>query len=243
MRKKQPENRVYNFPDADLYVQCIERLKYAKRDLKEFKEYGYGKQKMETFYARCEQFKDLPNDDEVVGDQMIVTQKKYDAAEKLKAAIRSLMTRVAVKYHNKSGRYRKFGTAKLGDMSDAQLLFCGRRVVRVARQQLDFLAEVGINEKIISKVVDAYQAFENAMHIQQDKVSDRDIGVERRVEIGNKIYNELVVLCNIGKDIWNESDAVRYQNYCIYESNNDQKKKLKAKKEEEAMDSLGSYRA
>jgi len=242
MRKKQPENRVYNFPDADLYVQCIERLKYAKRDLKQFEEYGYGKTKMETFFGRCEQFKELPNDDEVVGDQMIVTQKKYDAADKLRASIRSLMTRVAVKYHNKSGRYRKFGTAKLGDMTDAQLLFCGRRVARVARQQLDFLADVGVNEKIISKVVDAYQAFENAMNIQQDKVSERDIGVERRVEIGNKIYNELVVLSNIGKDIWADSDTIKYQNYCIYESNNEQKKKRKAQKEEEELDSLGSYR-
>ena len=242
MRKKQPENRIYNFPDADLYMQCIERLNYAKRDHKLFEEYGYNRQKMEAFYARCEQFKELPNDDEVVGDQMIVTQKKYAAAEKLRGAIRSLMTRVAVQYHNKSGRYRKFGTAKLGDMTDAQLLFCGRRTARVARQQLDFLADVGINEKVISKVVDAYQAFENAMHIQQDRVSERDLGVERRTEIGNKIYNELVVLCNIGKDIWNESDATKYQNYCIYESNNEQKKQKKAQKEEDDLDSLGSYR-
>ena len=127
-------------------------------------------------------------------------------------------------------------------MTDAQLLFCGRRVARVARQQLDFLADVGVNEKIISKVVDAYQAFENAMHIQQDRVSERDIGVERRTEIGNKIYNELVVLCNIGKDIWRDTDPKKYENYCIYESNNKQKKQSKAQKEDENLDSLGSYR-
>ncbi len=240
--KKQPENRVYNFPDADLYQQCIERLNYAKRDFDAFAEYGYGKPKMEAFFANCERFKDLPNDDETVGDQMIVTQKKYSAADKLRASIRSLMTRVAVKYHNKSGRYRKFGTAKLGDMTDAQLLFCGRRVVRVARQQIDFLAEVGINEKVISKVVDAHQFFENAMHIQHDRVSDRDISVERRVELGNKIYQELVVLCNIGKDIWENKDSKQYENYVIYESNNAIKKARKAAKEEKESESLGSYR-
>ena len=239
--KKQPENRVYNFPDADLYVQCIERLRYAKRDVNEFAEYGYDKQKMESLYSRCELFKELPNDDEVVGDQMIVTQKKCDAADKLRVAIRSLMTRVAVKYHNKSGRYRKFGTAKLGDMTDAQLLFCGRRVARVARQQIDFLAEVGMNEKVISKVVDAYQTFENAMHIQQDKISERDISVERRVDIGNKIYQDLVILCNIGKNIWEDKDKARYNNYVIYESNNEIKKARMAAKKENEIDSLGSY--
>jgi len=240
--KKQPENRVYNFPDADLYLQCMARLNDAKRDHKKFAEYGYDKAKMQALQAKCALFKELQNDDEVVGDQMIVTQKKYDAADKLRTAIRSLMTRVQVKFHNKSGRYRKFGTAKLGDMTDAQLLFCGRRVARVARQQIDFLADVGINEKVISKVVKAYEAFENAKNIQQDRVSDRDIAVERRVEVGNKIYQDMVLMCNIGKDIWEESDVTRYQNYCIYESNHEQKKAKKAAKEIEELDSLGSYR-
>jgi hypothetical protein len=55
--------------------------------------------------------------------------------------------------------------------------------------------------------------------------------VERRVEKGNKLYEELITLCNIGKDIWAEKDPVRYENYCIYESNNEQKKARKAKQE------------
>jgi hypothetical protein len=42
-----------------------------------------------------------------------------------------------------------------------------------------------------------------------------------------------VILCNIGKDVWAETDMAKYQNYAIYESNNDQKiaRKLRQKKE------------
>ena len=227
--KKQASHRQYNFPDADLYLQCLERLKNAQRDIKKFEEYGYGKDKIMRFKAMCDKFRGLPDDDELVGDQMIVTDKKYQGAEKLKTAIRSIMTRVAIKYTNRSGRYRKFGTAKMGDMTDAQLLFCGRRVSRVARQQIDFLADVGVNENNIKRVMDACSVFENALNIQQDRVADRDIAVERRIEQGNKLYQELIVLCNIGKDIWAESDNIKYENYTIYESNNDQKiaRKLK----------------
>ena len=47
--------------------------------------------------------------------------------------------------------------------------------------------------------------------------------MERRTELGNKLYDELVTLCNIGKDIWAEKDKAKYENYTIYESNNDQK--------------------
>ncbi len=227
--KKQAENRIYNFPDADLYVQSLERLRYAKRDIEQFEDYGYSKEKMMAFKSMIEKFSRLKEDDELVGEQMILTEKKSQTAEKLKSSIRSIMTRVALKYNNRSGRYRKFGSSKMGDMTDAQLLFCGRRVVRVARAQIDFLEDVGVNERNILKVVQASQNFETALNIQQDKVADRDIAVENRVKQGNKIYKELVILCNIGKDIWEENDSVKYENYCIYESNNDQKLARKAK--------------
>lgn len=225
--KKQAVNRMHNFPDADLYLQSMDRIRFALRDIKEFEKYGYDKQRLKTFQVNCEKFRDLPDDDEMIGDQMIVTDKKYNASEKLKSAIRSLMTRVNMKFSNRTGRYRKFGTAKMGDMTDAQLLFCGRRVARVARQQIDFLSDVGVNENVINKVVNASTAFENALNIQQDRVADRDIAVERRVDIGNMIYKEMVTLCDIGKDIWAETDLAKYENYAIYESNNDQKIKRK----------------
>lgn len=227
--KKQPGHRQYNVSDADLYLQCLEAMRAAQRDIDFFIQYGYSADRLKAFKAMSDQFAGLPNDDELVGDQMITTEKKNIASEKLKTAIRSLMTRVAMKYHDRTGRYRKFGTAKLGDMSDPQLLFCGRRVARVARQQIDFLAEVGVNENVITRVTDACSEFENALNIQQDKVHDRDIAVERRMEQGNKIYTELVVLCDIGKDIWAERDRSKYDFYCLYESNNEQKKARKAR--------------
>jgi hypothetical protein len=225
--KKQSLHRKYNFPDADLYLQCTERIRYAHRDAKYFEQYGYDLDRLKRFLNLCETFKELPDDDELVGDQMLMTEKKYAAAEKLKTAVRSLMTRVAMKYNNRSGRYRKFGAAKMGDMTDAQLIFCGRRVVRVARQQIDFLADVGVNENILLRISEACKDFENAVNIQQDRVSDRDISVERRIELGNKLYDEFIVLCDIGKDIWAEKDQLKYEQYTVYESNNEQKKKRK----------------
>ncbi len=227
--KKQAGHRLYNVPEAELYVRCMECIRNAHRDLEDFKKYGYGEEKLRAFKSMCDQFQSLPDDDEMVGEQMIGTEKKNQAAENLRVAIRSLMTRVNSKYHNKSGRYRKFGTHKMKDFPDPQLLFCGRRVARVARQQIDFLADTGVNESLIQRILDACTAFETALNIQQDKLHDRDISVERRMEQGNKIYTELVALCDIGKDIWADRDAVKYNQYCLYESNAEQKRAHKAK--------------
>ena len=105
--------------------------------------------------------------------------------------------------------------------------------VRVARAQLDFLDDVGVNENNIKRVSEAAREFESALNIQQDKVAERDISVESRIEIGNQIYESLVLLCNIGKDIWAEKDVAKYENYTIYESNNDQKRARKEKLKKE----------
>lgn len=232
--KKQAVTREYNFPDADLYAQCLERIQYIKRDKKEFATYAYKSEKVTAFEAICKKFAALPSDDELVGDQMESTGKKNEAREQLKTAIRSVMTRVSSKYNTKSGHYRKFGTYKMNDMSDPQLLLCGRRVVRVSSKLLVFLANTGLVQTHIDSVQQTTAAFENSIHIQQDKVSDRDIAVENRIEIGNELYKELVLVCNIGKDIWAEKNKAKYENYTIYESNNDQKKarKKRLKKEE-----------
>ncbi len=232
--KKQSINREYNFPDADLYAQCKERIQYIKRDQKEFESYAYADSKIKHFEQLCKRFSDLPDDDELIGNQMEATSKKNDAKEKLKTAIRSVMTRVASKYNTRSGHYRKFGTIKMNDMSDPKLLLCGRRVVRVSNKLLDFLAETGLRQPHIDAVQKAAAAFENTIHIQQDKVSDRDISVEKRIELGNELYRELVLVCNIGKDIWAENNKTKYENYTIYESNNDQKKARKERLKQEA---------
>lgn len=227
--KKQFVTRDYNFSDAELYTLCMERLQFARRDQAAFTAYAYPPEKLDTFAERCARFAEQASDDELVGEQMLYTQKKNEAAEKLKSAVRSVMLRVAQFYDMKSGRYRKFGTGKINDMSDPQLLLCGRRVARVAEQQLAFLHETGLRQTHLDEVRRAASDFENAIHIQQDKIADRDIGVERRTEIGNELYRELVTLCNIGKDIWVETNRAKYEAYILYESNNEQKKARKAK--------------
>lgn len=236
--KKQAIAREYNFSDAELYTWCLERLAYVERDAQEFAGYSFGASRLEAFKTLCQQFAALPDDDELLGDQMLATDKKNEAREALKLQIRSVMTRVATKYDIKEGRYRKFGTSKMNDMTDPQLFFCGLRVVRVGEKLLDFLAETGLKQEHLDKVKQAAYAFEAAMQIQQDKIADRDIAVEKRIELGNELYRELVLICNIGKDIWISSNKAKYDQYCLYESNNDQKKarkeKLKKEKESEA---------
>jgi hypothetical protein len=225
--KKQSVSREYNFSDAELYTECSERIQYLHRDASEFNTYGFDEESRSAFEKIVHSFGNLPDDNELVGDQMQATQKKNDAAESLKTAIRTVMTRVAVKIDVKSGKFRKFGTQKMNDMSDANLLLCGLRVARVAEQLLPFLDGSGLKMELIDRVRLCAKAFETSLHIQYDKIAERDIAVEKRIELGNAVYRQLVLVCNIGKDIWAEHNKAKYENYTIYESNNEQKKNRK----------------
>jgi hypothetical protein len=225
--KKQSVSREYNFSDAELYSECSERIQYLRRDAAAFLTYGFDENSRLNLEKLVLSFSNLPDDNELVGDQMQATQKKNDAAESLKTAIRNVMTRVAVKIDVKSGKYRKFGTQKMNDMSDANLLLCGLRVARVAEQIMPFLDGSGLKMDLIDRVRLCAKAFETALHIQFDKIAERDIAVEKRIELGNTVYRQLVLVCNIGKDIWAENNKAKYENYTIYESNNEQKKNRK----------------
>jgi hypothetical protein len=96
------------------------------------------------------------------------------------------------------------------------------------------LSDVGLTEESLKRVNDTVIGFENSIHIQKDKVSDRDIMVEKRTDLGNDLYEELIVLCNIGKDVWIDKDGVKYEQYVIYESNADQKRKRRETLKDEA---------
>lgn len=79
----------------------------------------------------CDKFGDLFDDEELLGDQMVIIEKKYVVVENFKFVICSLMMWVVIKYNNWSGCYCKFGIVKMGDMIDVQLIFCGWCVVCV----------------------------------------------------------------------------------------------------------------
>ncbi len=230
--KKQTIFRDYNCSDAELYVLGMEILQLVRKDADRFAKMGIDETRLTAYTHICQRFKDCPDDDEMVGEQMVFTEKKNAAVDELQNAIRAVMNRVATVFSNRTGRYRQFGTAKMGDMSDPQLLFCGRRVVRVARQQMPLLEGSGLLDGHNLRVQEAVETLERRMNLQQDKLHDRDIAVELRSVTGNELYREFVAICHIGKMIWKPEVRAKYEHFVIYESNNEQKKARKKKLEE-----------
>ncbi|EJF51864.1 hypothetical protein SapgrDRAFT_0105 [Saprospira grandis DSM 2844] len=230
--KKQSVFRAYNYSDAQLFEQAMELLIQLKEDQKEFAQYGILSGHIAAFEQLVKDFSDIPTDEELMGEQMVATEKKQDAATEVRRLIRGIMNRVGQKYHSKSGRYRKFGTSKLSDMSDPKLYLCAKRVIRVGQQSLAHLEDVGLNQPQLDELHRANQAFELALHIKADRVSDRDISVENRVILGNRLYEQMLKMGQVGKDIWQGVNTAKYERYCTYESSFIREEKRQSQKED-----------
>ena len=87
------------------------------------------------------------------------------------------------------------------------------------------LAHHGANIAILAKTDIAHSKLPGTIYTAAKEIENfgvkvipikTDIRFDDQVEKAiNKIYQEFVTLCNIGKDIWAEIDPVKYENYTV----------------------------
>lgn len=128
------------------------------------------------------------------------------------------MTKAENRFGLQSARYKKYGTEALSRFDDANLIICARRVARVATTDLPLLSPspYGLTATHITDVRNKANEVETALITQKERIGDRDILQEDRVEMGNKLYDSLVAYCNTGKNIWETRDVAKYNDYIIY---------------------------
>jgi len=216
--KKQEVMRNYRFDDANLVQLCRATIAFMRRDATDFAAFGTQAAQVTAFEVDTNVFENFVTDREALGDQEQATERKDAKAEEVRVAIRSILTRVENKFTVHAARYKKYGTEALTLLDDANLIICARRVVRVATSDLPVLstAPYGLSQAIITNLSTLTGEMEALLIEQKVKIGDRDVLQEDRVELGNKLYDTLVIHCNSGKTIWETRDQAKYNDYVIY---------------------------
>lgn len=214
--KKKEVFRTFNFSDAVLITKGKEKIAFMKRDAAKFDGFGITVAAVTTLENSITAFSDGITDIEALSDQTEVTAIKDAKADELRVAIRDLMTRVELKFEQGTAKYKKFGTDILSKQSDAELLITGKRVVRVANTLLTELAEKGVTPAMLTTITTLSTDFEELLIDMKIKIGDRDIIQEERVELANSIYATLVSYTTTGRNIWNTSNAAKYNDYVLY---------------------------
>lgn len=216
--KKREVVRNYKFSDGRLVTISNEKIAFIRRDAAEFVGYGITAALVDALESRTNLFSEGVTDVELVGDQTEVTIGKDALADQLQEAIRGVMSRVVLKYDEKSATYRKFGTEALSQQSDAELLVVASRVFKVGTTMLADLTVHGLTAVMLNNVKAVRGQLEEELVSMKLKIADRDIEQESRVEAGNEIYTALVKYTKTGRSIWASSNVAKYNDYVIYDT-------------------------
>ncbi len=216
MTKKKESIRDYRFSDGILKQKADDIASSVTRDITQFNTRGVTADTVTAFETLAQEFDDLPTDEEAQGDVSDATEIKDAAAEALKVKIRTIRTMAQNKWGDGAAKYRSFGFEGMDDMNDSDLHRLGKRVGRRATANLAALESEGLTEDMITALGTANTTFDDAIDAMEDKVKDRDLSTQSRVDKGNACYKELVRLCNIGKDLWAARDEAKYNDYVIY---------------------------
>lgn len=214
--KKTSVVRLYNFSDANLVTTTKEKIAFMRRDVTAFTPFGITATLVTSLETATNTFSNTITDIEAVNNQTQVTANKEAKADQLRVAIRTVMARVELQFGASSAKYKKFGTEKLSQQSDADLLITGKRVVRVGTEFLTALAANGLTAAMLTAITTLCNEFEALIIDLKLKIGERDIMQEDRVEAGNTIYKTLVQYASIGLSIWETTDVAKYNDYVIY---------------------------
>lgn len=214
--KKKPTVFIFNIRLTNFFTLMKAKLGHMRRDIVELVKFGIDAEKLDAAEALLTSFSEIPNDEELLGNQVSTTQQKDAAAAKVRLEIDSIMTRVENKFGSNSGTYRKFGITGTSTLDGGKLSYAGRRVHRVASELLTELAGEGLTAAILTSLKSDLDKYETALGMQEDAFSERDIATEDRATKANEIYLLVSKYCETGKKIWESINEAKYNDYLIY---------------------------
>lgn len=215
MKKQEPKTD-FNFAYSDLEQLGDKALDLIDRDAAELLSYGVDATYRTEVETMIDALKNYPTDEELQGAASVATSEKDVAADELKVGIRGMMVRVKQVFGIDSPTYARFGTKGMDEMTDNDLVRCGRRVSRMATNYLTELAPKGVDAAMITALDVLTEALDDAIDRQDAAVRSRNSATQERVGIANTLYAKVVELFDFGKDHWFTRNEAKYNDYVIY---------------------------
>ncbi len=207
-----------NFTYSSLYFENRNKLDSANRDLAKLEAYGISPELLEKANALGEQLINFPTDAELEGQQMISTTERNTEAEKLRNAIRWILSRVGYVFGKESDVYAQFRTKQLSQQKTISLVEIGMRVSRL----FDLLQTDLIDQSFTAIEIDAFNdqllAYTESIDHQERAKKNRDLATQQRRRIAANLFHELQYICNVGKDVWRGINEAKYNDYLLYDS-------------------------
>lgn len=162
-------------------------------------------------------FKSFPSDEEYQGLVKIETDAKKVLKKSIVIKVQNISGYMEQAFGTKSGQYKRLAIAGFQTLSDSEFVFRVREVVRIATEYLATLTPLGCTQVKLDALTADTTAFEAKMTSVNDAKAIRVIKTAERITKGNEIYTLTVKYCKVGKLIWENVNATKYNDYVIYD--------------------------
>jgi hypothetical protein len=213
---KKEVNRIYKMTDADLCMFTSNLVQKIRRDATEFLAKGVDASEVDALETKGNDFEVLP-DDLYYSTRVTESQHtKNGLREDLEMQVRELIGIVRVKWGRSSPQVKRFGASGMTTMKDNDFLRIARKSVKLGTDFLTDLADYGWTAAKNTAIETTAQELEDALNDVDDKMLERDIKTQERIDEGNDLYITVAKYCELGKIIWQDIDEARYNDYVIY---------------------------
>ena len=185
------------------------------RDNAEFTARGVTAADKTAFEALITAFKNLPSDDEYKGLITIEVAAKNTLKKSIIAKVQNISGYVEQAFGHDSGQYKRLAIQDFQKLSDDDMVYRGREVVRIATEYATTLTPLGCTQAKIEALTSDITAFEAKLTTVEAAKNNRQINTDNRSIKGNELYLVVVKYCKIGKLIWENVNPAKYNDYII----------------------------
>lgn len=210
--------RVYNFSDADL-VQAADSLKISlERDLADLAVFSVTSASLDVLQDYRDQFADYAQDVYHVGLLKGAVYERNLASDAVVSQFREVEAIVRNVADIPGYKVDSLNIRELTKMKASELVQLGKNVERTLTSLAADLAGTAINPAYITAMMVKVQDLDDKIDEVQRQRKDREQAAMERVELGNRLYKEMVKLADFGKTKWYSLDESRYNDYILIET-------------------------
>ena len=207
-------NLRYTYAELEAFTESL--MDTMKKDIVYLSKYGISMEDIDDLKNLLQKFRDIPSDKEMQKGKVLISKRKTTINKELVKYLRDILLRVYSVVGKNSGIYEEFKVKNLSSLRDQKLLDEAVRIKEL----------VVIHNEILKKRAysrDDFVAFKSAIQRLQKAIDDYKKAVDRRKKLAqkrknaaNELYDKLVVLSDIGKNVWKiHENPVKYQNYLM----------------------------
>jgi len=190
----------------------------VERDIDLFSGFNFNSARVNSFKNLLNTYSSFPGDQTLLNAQMEATETKNQSRTDLFDKLRILKVCAGLVYGENTPNYYYFRFDKLRKITDDKIFLVVEQITSEATKRLPVLSAFGYSQSNIDELIAANISFLDSVRNANEKIHERDIATYERTALGNQLFDEFKIMCELGKAIWYHEADAHYNDYIFSES-------------------------